>query len=150
MTLSEKITLYEIVSILVSLVALGLVLWQIREVRLQLKCNSHQEFARRYTKIIAKMPYQAFEDRQFSLADCLKEAPDFKMTAQLYFWLIQEERDLPGKHELPSEQWKIWDCQFRLTMKSKCFRQVWEDVKKVAAYPDDFVCYVDRIKREYE
>ena len=42
------------------------------------------------------------------------------------------------------------DSQFRLTMKSKCFRQVWEDVKKVAAYPDDFASDVDRIKREYE
>jgi hypothetical protein len=147
---AEKITLYEVISVFVSLGALILVLWQIREFRLQLKCNFHQEFDRRYTELVTKMPYRAFEDRQLTLADCLKEEADFKMTAQLYFWLIQEERDLPKKHQLPPAQWKIWDDQFRLTMKSKCFRQVWEDVKKAAAYPDNFVCYVDGITREYE
>jgi hypothetical protein len=149
-TFDENITLYEVISVFISLGALILVLWQIREIQMQLKCNFHQEFVRRYTELVTKMPYRAFEDRQLTLADCVEEKSDFKTTAQLYFWLIQEEQDLLKKHKVPTEQWRIWDSQFRLTMKSKCFRQVWEDVKKVAAYPDDFVCYVDRIKREYE
>ncbi len=149
-TFDENITLYEVISVFISLGALILVLWQIREIQMQLKCNFHQEFVRRYTELVTKMPYRAFEDRQLTLADCVEEKSDFKMTTQLYFWLIQEERDLLKKHKVPTEQWRIWDSQFRMTMKSKCFRQVWEDVKKVAAYPDDFVCYVDRIKREHE
>ena len=150
MTLSEEITLYEIVSIFVSSIALILVFWQIRQVQLQLKANFHQEFVRRYTKLITKIPYQTFEDRQFTLADCLKEKRDFKMTAQLYFWLIQEEWDLRTKHKLPAGQWKIWNDQFQLTMKSKCFQQVWEEVQQVAAFPGDFVQYVETIMRENE
>ncbi len=81
----ERISVYEIASVLLSLAALVLVLWQLKELRLQLKCNFHQEFDRRYTELVTRMPYQIFEDRQLTLAACLKKAPNFKMTAQLFF-----------------------------------------------------------------
>ena len=143
-------TFYEGISIAIAFAAVLAVLRETRELRLQLKSNYHQEYARRYTEIIRRTPYRAFEDWQFTLDDCLKEKPDFKVTARLYFWIIQEELDLHRKGRLPRGQWEIWKNQFRISMKGKCFQQVWEELKKVMAYPPYFLSFVDSIKAEFE
>jgi hypothetical protein len=80
-----------------------------------------------------------------SLADCEISRSDFKITATLYFWTIQEEYDLHKKNMLPKGQWNIWDNQFRIMMRNKWLQEAWAAIHKSLALPDPFFSYVQDI-----
>lgn len=131
------------------MVALAVVIWQTRAFRLQLRANFHQEYVRRYIDIIKQIPVKAFYDTEMSLADCEMEKPDFKITARLYFWTIQEEYDLHVKNMLPKGQWDIWDGQFRIMMQNKWLQEAWSAIHRSLALPGPFINYVhDVLKSE--
>lgn len=135
-------TLFEVMSLIVSLTALVVVIWQTRALRLQLRANFHQEYVRRYIEIIKQIPVKALEDPDMSLTDCETEKSDFKITMRLYFWTIQEEYDLHKKNRLPKGQWDIWDGQFRKMMKNKWLQETWFAIHKSLALPGYFIEYV--------
>ena len=140
-------TPFESISLIVSVAALVVVIWQTRALRLQLRANFHQEYVRRYIDIIKLIPAKALYDPDISLADCEIENSDFKITAQLYFWTIQEEYDLHARNMLPKGQWAIWEAQFRRMMKNKWLQEAWSAIYKSLALPDHFINYVNDVLR---
>jgi hypothetical protein len=136
---------FELISLLISMAALVVVIWQTRALRLQLRANFHQEYVRRYIDIIKQIPVKALYDPHMSLADCELESTDFKITARLYFWTIQEEYDLHRKNMLPRGQWDIWDGQFRIMMENKWLQEAWYAIHKSLALPGSFINYVQGV-----
>jgi hypothetical protein len=139
------LTLFELISLFISIAALVVVIWQTRALRLQLRANFHQEYVRRYIDIIKQIPVKVLHDPDMSLADCEIERSDFKITARLYFWTIQEEYDLHEKNMLPKGQWDIWDDQFRIMMENKWLQEAWFAIHKSLALPGSFIHYVQDV-----
>lgn len=138
-------TIFEIVSVTFSLAALIVLIWQTVALRLQLKANFHQEFVRRYTEVITRIPIRVLEDTSLSLNDCINEKSDFKLTLRLYFWIIQEEYELHTRNRLPKGQWEIWDGQFRIMMQNRWLQEGWVDLNTKLAFPDRFRRYVKSV-----
>ena len=138
-------SIFEIISVIVSLTALIMVIWETIQLRLQLRANFHQEFVRRYTEVIKNMPIKALDDVCLSLKDCIHEKSDFKITLRLYFWIIQEENELHYKNNLPKGQWDIWDAQFRIMMRNRWMQEGWNDLNTKLAFPRKFLHYVESV-----
>lgn len=138
-------TIFETISVVVALPTLFVLIWQTNELRLQLRANFHQEFCRRYTEVLKSFPIKALDDNNLSLRECIYEKNDFKVTLQLYFWIVQEEYNLNAENRLPKGQWEIWDKQFRIMMQNRWLREGWCDLYSKLAFPDHFRKYVETV-----
>jgi hypothetical protein len=136
-------TFFEAVSIGLAVAALFVVFWEMRELRFQLRMNTYMEYTARYSDILAGLPSKVLEDRDYSLEDCLREYPDFRISARRYFWLLQEEYFLQKNGLLPKDQWRIWESEFSRTLQLASLREVWQDLREEVVYPREFVSYVN-------
>ena len=143
-------TTFEAISLLVSFSALFAVFWQMRELRFQIRMNTYIEYTQRYGVILASFPSKVLENPEYSLEDCLKEAPEFKILARRYFWLLQEEYFVQKRGLVPSDQWKAWEREFVNTMRLKSVYQAWESLKREVAYPHEFTTYIDKLLAKQE
>ena len=136
-------TVFEVISIILSFAALFAVFWEMRELRFQLRMNTYMEYTARYGEILACLPSKVLEDRDYSLGDCLREHPDFRTLARRYFWLLQEEYFLQKRGLLPNDQWHAWEEEFFNMLKLAALREVWQVLRNEVVYPQEFVSYVD-------
>ena len=141
----SPMSLFEAFSLIVSITALVVVIWQTRALRLQMRANFHQEYTRRYIDILKNMPPGAPENKHMSLSECVSENSEFKITMRLYFWTIQEEYHLHLNNRIPKGQWKIWDEHFRIMMKNRWLQESWSAMKDSLALPGCFVDYVSEV-----
>lgn len=131
----------DLITLVATLLALGFVYWQIRQVSVQLQLQHFADYTKRYQEIVLSFP-ESINEASFELK---QHAERDKLMRQMrvYTDLCFEEWFLNQKFGIDKRIWAVWDGGMSTAFSKRAFREAWSEIKKDTRYGADFEQFID-------
>jgi len=129
------------VSAAATVVGLGVIVVQLRQVSRQIRLQNFSDYTKRYQEIILHFP-EDINRPDFTLHG-RQDYPETMRYMRAYMDLCYEERYLHQQKLIDRDFWRVWRIGMETAFSKPAFQQAWTIIKTDSNFGTDFERFVD-------